>query len=429
MYTSIKFNSSQTTIALIGAKGLKTILANRPSPPRSLFNGQAVVLPNSDGLDPAEKIDLEEVSQNLRNLIQQVSGNFVQRDEMIEASVCALVAGEHCFFLGPPGTAKTAVESQLVQGIGGRIWQILMNQDIVKDAMFGTIDPIAYQNGKWERVWSGIATCDLALIDEVWKGSGQVLNSLLKILENRKAYEGDTEIDVPLLSVVAMSNEIPDDSDRQAIYDRFLIRLTVGYIKDIAGFRQMLVADAGTVAIDQAANTDELKLMAAAAEFWALHPPSGLQDVMDSLWKDIGVNGRAVSDRRWRKTLKLACAYALLQGEEPDGIHAKVARWTLWQDPDEEKDIRKLVLSKIDPFGGEILDIEALFAELKDISQQIAPTDNLAKSDFSTKKGGRLVNKIKDALAKPGIDEHRARLEKIKYQAEELILSVITMVE
>lgn len=426
MYTTIKFNGSQTTIALKSAKGLDVILDNCPSPPRSLFNGQAVVLPDSDGLDPAEKVDLGQVAQSLQGLIKQVSSNFIQRDEMIEASVCALVAGEHCFFLGPPGTAKTAVESQLVQGIGGRIWQILMNQDIVKDAMFGTIDPIAYQNGKWERVWSGIATCDLALIDEVWKGSGQVLNSLLKILENRKAYEGDTEIDVPLLSVVAMSNEIPDDSDRQAIYDRFLIRLSVGYIKDIISFRQMLVADAGTVSIDQAATTDELKLMAAAAELWALHPPKGLQDVLDALWKDIGVNGRAVSDRRWRKTLKLACAYALLQGEEPDGVHAKVAQWTLWQEPDEEKDIRRLVMSKTDPFAGEVLDIEALLADLKNQAAGLEPTDNLKKSEIAA-KGGSLANRIDRVITQPGVGNHTARLGAIKSETESLIMTVIRM--
>lgn len=440
MYTEIKFNGSQTTIALIGAKGLDTILENHPSPPRSLFNGQAVVLPDSDGLDPAEKVDLEQVAQSLQGLIKQVSGNFIQRQELVEAFVTGLVAGEHSFVLGPPGTAKTAVASQLADGIGGKFWRILMNQDTTRDAILGTIDPIALQEGRWERKWSGAATCHLGIFDEIWKSSGQNANILLDLAEERKVREGDIERCVPLLSILAMSNEIPDDSERQAIYDRFLIRLTVGYIKDVSNFVAMLTSDAGTVTIDQAATTDELKLMAAAAELWALHPPQSLMDVIKDLWRATGVNGKSLtgdkakskaksvtcSDRRWRKTLKLSCAYALLQGEEPAGVHAKVAAWTLWNHPDEEKDIRKLVMSKTDPFAGDLLEIQAKLAALKEQAETIDPTNNLVKSEFGG-KGGKLVNQIVGVLAKPGVESLANRLNALKTETETLIMDVIRM--
>ncbi len=50
---------------------------------------------------------------------------------------------------------------------------------------------------------------------------------------------------IPLISAIAASNEIPDDKAVQAAYDRFLVRLSVGYVRDPEDFRATLTSNAG----------------------------------------------------------------------------------------------------------------------------------------------------------------------------------------
>ena len=94
-----------------------------------------------------------------------------------------------------------------------------------------------------------------------------------------------------------------------------------------------------------------------------MNPPPEVTEKVVELWRQIGV-GR-ISDRRWKKTLKLAMAYALLCDETPAPRHLGVARWTLWSEPDEETSIRNTVLALTDPVASDVLDCEALLADLK----------------------------------------------------------------
>ena len=64
----------------------------------------------------------------------------------------------------------------------------------------------------------------VAFLDEVFKANSAILNSLLTILNERKFDNGNQRVEVPLMAVVAASNELPDNEELDALYDRFLIR-------------------------------------------------------------------------------------------------------------------------------------------------------------------------------------------------------------
>jgi hypothetical protein len=65
----------------------------------------------------------------LRQLRDQVTAQFVARAEMVEAVLTALVASEHVFVYGPPGTAKSSVLRSLASGFGGKFFRIVLNPD------------------------------------------------------------------------------------------------------------------------------------------------------------------------------------------------------------------------------------------------------------------------------------------------------------
>lgn len=393
---------------------------------RILINGQAVELHTAAGLDPADAVDLTVVAASLRKLAGVVGSQFVEREELIDAFLAGLVANEHTFALSRPGTAKTSVVKVLTKGFSGRVWGTVMNPDLPRDSMVGTIDPAALSGGKWTRRWAGIATADIAIIDEVWKSSAQNANILLDALEERKVREGDDEISIPLISALSMSNEVPEDSDRAAIFDRFLIRLSINYISDSGNFMSMLTAAAGSVPVSAVTTTDHLRLFGAAAEVLALNAPAKVLKTVQALWRDLGQNGRQVSDRRWRRTLKLAAAYSLLKGEAFGPGHLIVGKWTLWQEADDEASIRELILSKTDPMMGEVLSLEALLSDLNNSLGKLDKTDMAAKAELAG-KAGKLKGMAVTMLDEPEAGQHTARIEKVRNGADEIMNKVVTM--
>ena len=67
----------------------------------------------------------------------------------------------------------------------------------------------------------------MAFIDEVFKANSAILNTLLTILNERLFDNGNQRLPVPLVTLVAASNEMPESEDLDALYDRFLIRCGV----------------------------------------------------------------------------------------------------------------------------------------------------------------------------------------------------------
>jgi MoxR-like ATPase len=393
---------------------------------RRLLAGRAWASSPQDLSPDSTPADLADIAARLRSLRDAVAQQFVARGEMAEAVTVALAAGEHVFVYGPPGTAKSSLLRLFAEGIGGKFWRIVLNPDITREDIVGPLDPTALKKGEWRRRWAGFATADLVFLDEVWKSSPQVGNTLLDGLEERRVVAGEDEQAIPLLSAMAASNEIPDTKETQAAYDRFLIRLSVSYLRDPDDVRSLLTADAGTSLITSNINTDEVRLLAAAAEMMALDPPQEVVDTLVTLWQQVGQNGRAVSDRRWRKTLKAACAAALLEGAPISPRHLGVARWTLWSEADEEADIRNVVLGLTDPVGSDVLDTEALLADLKNAAAGLAGMKLQERAEVAG-KARKLVTRCDKLLADPVAKPYKARLDVAKAEANAVVAQVLDL--
>lgn len=179
-----------------------------------------------------------ESKPSLRSVVRQIKSEveqeFVGREQEALVATLALITKNHAVFIGEPGTAKTALLRNLTERMDGTFYTFLMSKYSTPDELIGPINPVEYKNGKFVRSkdhW--LPDADIAFIDEVFKGSSQTLNTLLNIMNERRFVDSDgTERKVPLRSMFAASNELPQGEELAPFYDRFLLKVFVDPVSE-----------------------------------------------------------------------------------------------------------------------------------------------------------------------------------------------------
>ena len=136
------------------------------------------------------------------------------------------------------------------------------------------------ENDEYVRQTNGyLPTAEVAFVDEIFKANSAILNALLTLLNERLFDNGHSRLQVPLLTLIAASNELPESEELDALYDRFLIRRHVGQVSTQALGRLALLAagqkdenSEGEASSSSSSKADELTLddfKNAAAEAYA----------------------------------------------------------------------------------------------------------------------------------------------------------------
>lgn len=395
-----------------------------------LLSGRAWAVeekPKALGLASADEIDIAVVAKNLSDHALEVGKLFVGRTELIRAITCGLASGSNVFGFGPPGTAKSAVTEAVCEGLAGAFWKIQLDKEITKSDLYGSFDPEAIQDGRWERKLTGLATCDLAFIDEVWKGTGQVNNILLRAINEKEIKNGAGTVKIPMLCAVSASNEVPLDKESWAVVDRWLIRLGVYYVgKDRRS--ELFGAAARSEVIAPKFGADEIKLLAAAVEFLAQDPPVEVVETALEIWEQAESMGLTVSDRRMVQAMRVAQAYALLKGEDLAPQHLGVLRWILWTDPEDENEVVKMVMGRVDQFTGAVLEYEAILADVSDRYDNIAQITELKDRTELIQEARRLEIETEQGAKEArvaGRDDVAQDLATVSRQARQILDSIL----
>src|SRR5882762_6225683 len=153
---------------------------------------------------------------------------FVGRDEVIDLIALAVVAGEHLFLYGPPGTAKSMLIRQFASAVQGRYFEYLLTRFSEPNEVFGPIDLARLREGTVATVTSGmLPEAEFVFLDELFNSNSAILNNLLTVLNERTYRRGAEVHRLPLVSLFAASNQLPEDEALRALFDRFLLRCHV----------------------------------------------------------------------------------------------------------------------------------------------------------------------------------------------------------
>ena len=77
-----------------------------------------------------------EILQRVRQELKQL---FVERDEVVDGALLALISGQHLLLIGPPGTAKSMLAKALCQRIDGRYFEWLLTKFTTPEEIFGPV--------------------------------------------------------------------------------------------------------------------------------------------------------------------------------------------------------------------------------------------------------------------------------------------------
>jgi MoxR-like ATPase len=282
---------------------------------------------------------------------------YAERDTEIDLGTKSLLISQHFLTIGSPGTAKSMLAHDLARAFAVPYMRKLLGKSTPPEEMFGPYDIQAVKQGHLRRVTTD-RTAQAAVIqfwDEIFKSSAAIRNTLLTILNERFYDHGDEFYTVPLISVFAASNELPDDSEESSAFmDRFLIRRFVSYVKDPSAFVKMLRLQR----YEQVPVMTEDDLRTAQEQVYEVRIPQSVEEAYLDLRASLDLEGVIVSDRRWKQSLDLLRANAWQDGRETAETTDMVSlQHVLWEDPSHIKPVLRAILALASPAAHAVVDI------------------------------------------------------------------------
>ncbi len=255
-----------------------------------------------------------------------------------------LLTREHVLLIGPPGTGKSAAVQAMARAVDARSFEYLIGRFTEPGELFGALDLAALRDGEVRPVTSGmLPEAEVAFLDEIFLGSTAILNSLLKILNERTYRRGQFQTQVPLISCIAASNELPEDAALAAFADRFLVTMFVDPVGEDqlpalldAGWRETLAGNAPVPPLDRSVLA---RLQAAILTV----DVGGVREDYAHIVRKIRLTGVPISDRKLVKGLKLIAAAALLRGNMKAGAEDLWPVTYLVQSRERQQEVRDLL--------------------------------------------------------------------------------------
>ncbi len=277
-----------------------------------------------------------DLTTKLRAVRDGLLEGLVEREVAIRLALLAALAGEHLLLIGPPGTAKSELARRLRLAFAdAALFERLLTRFTVPEELFGPLSIKALEEDRYERQTEGyLPAAQVAFLDEIFKANSAILNALLTLLNEREFDNGTRRVRTPLVAAIGASNELPEGEELDALYDRFLLRMHVVPVSD-AAFPALLALRGRAEPVVPRLTVEDLRRVQMDAE--AVEVPEDVVALLCELRTWCAAERIAVSDRRWRKVVKLLQVSALTNGRRAVSVwDCWLLQFCLWERPEQQ---------------------------------------------------------------------------------------------
>lgn len=342
------------------------------------------------------------IRTRINNLLQQLNERVYEKEHVIALALLSAIAGESIFLLGPPGVAKSMVARRLKLAFkNASAFEYLMSRFSTPDEIFGPVSISKLKDeDTYERMVDGyLPTADVVFLDEIWKAGPAIQNALLTVINEKIYRNGQYSIHVPLKGLIAASNELPGiGQGLEALWDRFLVRLMVTGVEDLGEFDRMiastdesepLVNDQLTISNEEYAiwmnGISQVKIHYSIFE--VIHI---LKEKINLFNQRIQNDGSVastlyVSDRRWKKLVRLLRASAYLNGRNTIGLSdCLIMSHCLWNEVEQLAEVNEIVQEAIRQCTESyLLNTKDLNDNLRELREKLS-SENTLRENFDS---------------------------------------------
>lgn len=342
------------------------------------------------------------LNEKMLAVMEDVNGIVAEREALVRCIAIALLTRKNLFVLGDSGQAKSFAFDQFLKRItGARLFKRTLSKQTPESALFGQMDlnsiipggvPDAvlqkdsfYRNmaellqrlmdknaaapdekylaainqltGRMEchrkalsELHKGeptlltkgkIPESDLVFLDELFKASEGLINSLLEAANERTWTNEGRSVKLPVISFFSASNELPSPSNPEdhilmPLFDRFEIRVITEYVKNrdnrLTALRKKQQNDDPPVLA--AITLEELTQM--QEEVRAVRVPEAINVLMDDILCKLREKEFPVTDRKYFGFTPFVQAAAWLEGKDTvEPRHMLELSYYLWTKPED----------------------------------------------------------------------------------------------
>jgi MoxR-like ATPase len=308
---------------------------------------------------------MKQLKTRMKEILSSLNKDMYERENIFSVSLLSALCEQNIFLYGPPGTAKSLISRRLAKVFDTKeYFEYLMQKFSTPEEVFGPISLTELKKDNYVRkIDNYLPTSEFAFLDEIWKSSPAILNTLLTLINEKKFRNGKELLDIPLKVLISASNETPPSGQGlEALYDRFTTRLYVPPMQSREKF-ELLLQNGGSIdgiEIDEKLliKTDEWKVwkeeiqkVKISQEVFTIVNAIRLVFEKESKKKSFDVY---VSDRRWQKALTLVKAGAFFcERSETNIVDALLLSNTLWTTKENREKVIEIVEDAVRECGFE----------------------------------------------------------------------------
>lgn len=368
-------------------------------------------------MTPAKTDETLSIPEKLDRLEHVTNGVVLERTAEIRCAINAMLSGRHMCMIGEPGIAKSFLTRTMVRLIGdiadGEYFEWFVTKFSTPEELLGPHSLKALEQDHYRRNTDHkLPVAKIAFVDEVFKSSSALLNTLLPILNERIFFNNGDPIDLPLRAAFFASNEAPRAGDELgALWDRIAFRLHVERIKNQGNRDIMLKAAAARklshrVELEPVISWDEL--MSAADEVKNVAISQDVYDALNGLCDQLFRENIFPSDRRLVECIPIIQANAYRAGRtEADIEDMRLLAHVLWNDFKEQPIVQRMVYELANPLDKVAMEM------MDDVEGLATQVDAILKDHDNSQERNRKAIEVHGKL-----EEAAADLAKLRKQAK-----------